>query len=165
METIDAGAFKELLALFPSGVTVVTTTHESQRLGMTVAAFSSVSLDPPLVLVCIANKASARAPIEASGRFAVNFLAADQVELARRFAGMIQGLPHRFDGVETEVASTGAPILPDCAAFLDCLVEQVHPAGDHTIFVGRVVAGKARGGEPLVYHARTWRTLTIEANR
>jgi flavin reductase (DIM6/NTAB) family NADH-FMN oxidoreductase RutF len=126
---------------------------------MTVAAFSSVSLDPPMVLVCIANSASSRDPIEAARRFAVHFLAGDQTSLAMSFGGKVKP-EERFDGVETDVAESGAPILRGCVAWVDCEVAHAYAGGDHTIFVGRVVASKVNGGEVLLTHGRSLRTLS-----
>jgi flavin reductase (DIM6/NTAB) family NADH-FMN oxidoreductase RutF len=156
---VDREAFKTLLAGFASGVTVVTTLHDGERYGMTVAAFSSVSADPPLVLVCLGNQSRPCAPIRASGRFAVTILARDQVTLGKRFAGMIAGVIDRFEGVECTTAVTGAPILPGGLAWLDCEVDQAHVAGDHTIVVGRVLAGGVRDGEALCFWNRSFRPI------
>jgi flavin reductase (DIM6/NTAB) family NADH-FMN oxidoreductase RutF len=155
---VDAKSFRDVMACYPSGVTVVTTAHEGRRHGMTVAAFSSVSLDPPMVLVCIANSASSRGPIEAAGRFAVHFLASDQGPLALAFGGKVKP-EDRFDGMETDVAESGAPILRGCVAWVDCAVMHTYSGGDHAIFVGRVIATQVRGGEPLITAGRSFRTL------
>jgi flavin reductase (DIM6/NTAB) family NADH-FMN oxidoreductase RutF len=160
---LDPQLFKNAMSQFASGVTVVTTEHEGQKFGMTVAAFSSVSLDPPLVLVCLANSASAREPLVAAKRFAVHILAADQATLGARFAGMLKSIRDRFDGVAVGTAVTGSPILGDCLAWLDCRLVHAYPGGDHTICVGEVVAASVDPSrDALLHYRRNWRTLSTD---
>lgn len=151
-------AFKQSLAQFASGVTVVTTSHAGSLWGLTVSAFNSVSLNPPLVSICVNCKLDVHAAICASGIFAVNLLAVQQLELGLRFAGMVPGLSDRFAGVDTPTAITGSPLLPGTLAWLDCRVWQIYAGGDHSIIVGEVVATECGAGDaPLIYHDRNWR--------
>jgi len=146
---IDSQLFKRVLGAFASGVTVVTTLDPGGRpLGMTVSAFSSVSLDPPLVLVCIDLTAECHPVLLAAGRFAVNILGQDQREVSRRFA--TKGLD-RFDGVPSRPGATGMPLLDGALGVLECRTVAAHPAGDHTIFVGEVEAAAAGAEPPLLY--------------
>lgn len=155
---VDTQQFKDVLAQFASGVTVVTTLHEDQPIGLTVSSFASVSLDPPLVLICLSKTMFSHQVVAETGSFAVSILAADQVELGKRFAGMIPEITDRFAGVTTQTAQTGCPILSGCLAWLDCRVWQIHEAGDHSVFLGEVVeAGVDASGEPLMYYDRQWR--------
>jgi len=137
----------------------VTTRAGERELGMTVSAFSSVSLDPPLVLVCADKKSHTCPLIAESGLFAVNVLADGQRELSNRFA-TDGNEAVRFDGLACRRGPTGAPWLPGAVAVLDCRLEAAHDAGDHWIYVGRVEAAEvADGCEPLVYYDARYRTL------
>lgn len=152
--------FRDTLARFASGVTVVTSAHGEEIAGTTVSAFSSLSLDPPLVLVCLDETSATRALIEASRVFAVNILARGQRDLCDRFAQRRrEGDPHQFDGVAYDRAPTRSPLLRGCHAFVDCRVTAVHDGGDHRIYVGRVETLGSDDGpsEPLVYHAGLYR--------
>ncbi len=135
---------------FPTGVTVVTSLREGVPRGVTVSAFSSVSIEPPLVLICINREARSYLYISTSKIFCVNILAGDQRALAERFAGKLRD--RQFEGVEHGVDSTGAPVLGGCVAHLDCEVAQEHHAGSHSIFIGRVVSCDSRTGSPLGYY-------------
>ncbi|MGQ0602611.1 MAG: hydroxymethylglutaryl-CoA lyase [Anaerolineales bacterium] len=136
----------------------MTTVFNGQRLGLTVSSFSSVSLDPPLISVCIDNKLYNRTAIEQSGAFAVNVLDVHQMEYGLVFAGMKPDVEERFEGIEATMAVTGCPILPGVLSWLDCRVWKTYDGGDHTIFVGEVVATDSSGADtPLLYHNRLWR--------
>jgi flavin reductase ActVB len=147
---IDRDLFRAVLGRFASGITVVTARDaQGTPHGMTVSAFSSLSLDPPLVLVCVGNEAT-MAPVMASTEtFAVNMLAESQEALSRRFAGKIDD---RFAGVGYSDSDSGDPVLDDVLASLQCRVVARHPAGDHIIVVGRVEQGSAHDGKPLLYY-------------
>ena len=150
---VAADDFKQVLARWTTGVTVVTARDGDRVHGMTVSAFTEVSLEPPLVLVCADLASHTRPVIEAGGVFAVNILARDQEELSNRFASKRDEF-RRFEGLEWESAATGAPLLPGAVAALDCRVVARHQAGDHVIFVGEVQELRlAEGREPLLYHA------------
>ena len=155
---VSAQDFKQALAQFASGVTVVTTLFNEQRLGLTVSSFSSVSLDPPLVSICVVKKLYTHTAIEQSGVFAVNVLSMHQLDFGLRFAGLKPDLEDRFAGLATTVSQTGSPLLPGVLCWLDCRVWRAYDGGDHTIFVGEVVACDAAGADtPLLYHNRLWR--------
>jgi flavin reductase (DIM6/NTAB) family NADH-FMN oxidoreductase RutF len=148
---MDSSAFRRVMGHFPSGVTIVTTRLPGGRVcGLTVNAFCSVSLQPPLVLVCVDRFADTHACILDAGLFAVNVLEAKGGEpLSRRFAS--PGADAKFEGVGYREESTGAPVLEDSIAWVDCRLVESMPGGDHTIFLGEVLAADATGDTPLVY--------------
>ncbi len=135
---------------FPTGVSVVTSVRESEPRGLTVSAFSSVSIDPPLVLICINREARSYLFISESKVFCVNILAGDQQQLAERFASKIR--QNQFEGVPYEVGATGAAIISGTVAHLECEVAEEHHAGTHSIFIGRVLSCASRPGSPLGYY-------------
>ena len=160
LSTIDPATFRSVLGRFASGVTVVTVqdSHQYDH-GMTVSAFCSLSLEPPLVLICIEKSASLHGVIatgETASRFAVNILESKQEELARRFA---EEHPNRFQGVGFTRGVTGAPILDDCLAVIECEVQSRHPAGDHTIVIGAGIGSATSEGSPLLYYRGGYATL------
>lgn len=158
--TIDPQTFKNTMSRFASGVTVITTRQAGEKHGMTASSFCSVSLEPPLVLVCVAKHLRSHCLIEGSGVFAVNILSADQQAWGLRFAGMVPGLEDRFAGIDCCTATTGSPILPDTLGWVDCHLRHAYDGGDHTIFVGQVVAGGTNGKiEPLLYYNRDWQKI------
>ena len=160
---IEPQAFKDTLSHWASGVTVVTAQHGNERVGITASSFSSVSLTPPQILVCVVKKLYTHQVIEQSGCFGVHILQKEQLTWGMRFAGMIPELEDRFDGLQVETAVTGAPILVDALAWLDCRVAAAHDGGDHTIFVGEVMATASGDlGDPLLYYHRNWRVLSPE---
>jgi flavin reductase (DIM6/NTAB) family NADH-FMN oxidoreductase RutF len=141
---IDLQAYREVMGRFATGVTVVTTAldgpHGYQPWGTTVNAFTSVSLEPPLVLVCVGQERSIHPIIERVGHFAVNILAEESQGLSDCFAGAPSELPRSaFCGAAYARGPAGMPILAAGVAHLECSVERTVPAGDHTIFLGRVV--------------------------
>ena len=149
--SVDHDTFRTLLSRFLSGVTVVTIHDaEGQPHGMTVSSFCSVSLEPPLILVCIEHAASLHDALTETPTFAVNVLASDQEALSRRFADT--GIAARFEGVAWRSGSAG-PLLDGAHATLECRSVARHPGGDHTIIVAEVVGGAtADKGTPLVYY-------------
>jgi flavin reductase (DIM6/NTAB) family NADH-FMN oxidoreductase RutF len=157
---IDPATFRSVLGRFASGVTVITV-RDDQLFdhGMTVTAFCSVSLDPPLVLVCIGKSASLHGVLgtgNTASRFAVNILESKQEELARRFA---EEHPDRFEGVGFSRGMTGAPILDDCLDVIECEVQSRHSAGDHTIVIGTVIGSAMNEGSPLLYYRGGYASL------
>ena len=147
---IDPDTFRAVLGRFASGVTVVTSRDaEGRDHGMTVSAFCSVSLDPPLVLACIGHEASMHGLVLREDRFAVSILAAGQEALARRFADQRSD---RFDGVGYTRGRLGVALIDDALAHLECTVVDRREAGDHTIVIGRVDAAACDQGRPLVYY-------------
>lgn len=138
--TIDKLFFRQVLGHFATGVTVVTTKHEGTPAGLTVNAFCSVSLNPPLVLVCVDLNSSTLPVIRASQIFAVNMLTDEQEELSRCFATFSKERFDRFCDAPYHEAATGAPILDHSLAFVDTRVVAEYPGGDHIIFLGQVMA-------------------------
>lgn len=147
---LDAEAFRDALGRFASGITIVTTRDADGRdRGMTVSAFSSLSLDPPLVLACIGHDATIAGSVSAAEFFGVSVLAEDQEPLSRRFADPDAD---RFEGVPFSRGRSGVALLDGALAHLECRVVARHEAGDHTIVVGEVSATSGREGRPLVHH-------------
>ena len=151
--------FKSAMRRWGTGVTILTPRRGEGILGITVSSFCSLSLDPPLVLACIARKARSHALIEAHAAFAINVLRDDQERLSELAAGRLGAHGNRLEDVAHRVAVTGAPILIDCLAWFDCSLEATHAGGDHTIFVGRVEAAGHVEGNPLLYHDGAYRRL------
>ncbi|WP_329303603.1 flavin reductase [Streptomyces sp. NBC_00659] len=157
---VDGGTFRQVLARWPSGVGIVTTAGAAGRHGMTASSFSSVSLDPPLVLVCVDRRLRSHELLDRNGVFAVNVLGRDHIGLGRRFAGMEPEVTDRFAEGDWLPGATGSPVLTDAAAWVDCRVRNGYPGGDHTIFVGDVVAACVpRITSPLLFHSRAWGQL------
>jgi 3-hydroxy-9,10-secoandrosta-1,3,5(10)-triene-9,17-dione monooxygenase reductase component len=143
--------WRAAMGYFPSGVTIVTSWQERSPVGTTVNAICSVSLEPPLLLVCLDHANPALRPIQASGLLGVNILGCEHRDLALTF-GRESG-EDRFDGVGYRAADGGAPQLDAAPVFIDCLLEQAHVAGDHTIVVARPVRIEhASAVPPLLYH-------------
>jgi flavin reductase (DIM6/NTAB) family NADH-FMN oxidoreductase RutF len=161
----DPKLFKDVLSHFASGVTVVTTTVDGVPHGLTVSAFSSVSMAPPRVLVCLGNETDSKPLVERAACFAVHILGREHAGLGPRFAKLGADASDPFTGIAHRSERTGAPIMSECLAWLDCRVESVLAVGDHTIFVGAVeAAGRgAVAGEPVLYYRRAWRVLDPEA--
>ena len=156
--TMDPDTFRAVLGRFASGVTVDTTTDaERQDHGMTVSAFCSLSLAPPLVLVCIDRAASMHGLLQPDVAFAVNILSAGQEAISRRFS--TGDPPNRFDGLGYARGQTGVPLLDDVLAWLECRVAGRHEEGDHTVIVGRVENAGARQERPLLYYRGGYATL------
>jgi flavin reductase (DIM6/NTAB) family NADH-FMN oxidoreductase RutF len=136
---------------FPSGVAVVTTAVEGQPYGLAVNAFSSVSMEPPLVLVCIKTTAKTHDHLYEGKALGINFLAHDQIAVAETFA---QSGGEKFAGLEWQSSESGIPVLGGVSAYLEVEIEQRLAAGTHTIFIGRVIEADARARPPLVYFNR-----------
>ncbi|HEU5170485.1 MAG TPA: flavin reductase family protein [Gemmatimonadales bacterium] len=147
---MDQALFRQLLGRFATGVTVLTVAAPDGRPhGMTANSLASVSLDPPLLLVCVDHAARMHGLITGAESFVVNVLASHQEELSRRFAD-----PHddRFEGVGYRVSRSGGVLLDGTLAHIDCRRHALYEAGDHTIIVGRVVGGVVSDGRPLLYY-------------
>jgi len=139
-----------VLGRFPSGVTVVTTRlTDGPDEGMTVSAFCSVSLEPPLVLICIEKNASVYEALTNAPQFVVNILSAKQEQIARRFS--IIDID-RFEGVGFSRSRNGIAVLDEVLGVIECKRVALHDAGDHTIIVGEVEAGRTENGTPLLYY-------------
>jgi flavin reductase (DIM6/NTAB) family NADH-FMN oxidoreductase RutF len=148
--SISRNEFRYALGSFASGVTIVTTKDAGGRLhGITVSAFCSVSLEPPLILVCIEKNTGSHRALAESTAFVVNLLGSNQQYLSERFASH---LPDKFEGVSYRRGIEDLPILENTLANLECVLKYSYEAGDHTIFVGQVEKSHVSGdGEPLVY--------------
>jgi flavin reductase (DIM6/NTAB) family NADH-FMN oxidoreductase RutF len=152
--------FRSALRSFAAGVTVVTTRdHEGRPSGLTASAFTSVSLDPPLVLVCVDHAATAHPDFRARGWFAVNVLRREQETLSRRFA--VSG-GDKFREVPYHEGKSGLPLLDGALATLECRIVEAHEAGDHTIFIGEVEVASIAGGRPLVYFHGAYHGLAAD---
>ena len=158
--TVNSDDLRQWMRQWASGVTLVTAQDAQGPHGMTVSSFSSLSLDPPLIMVSLEQGTRTHQMVREVGRFAVVMLRAEQRELAERFAGGVSDSDRRFEGVPHRPSPEGAPIPDDRLAYLDCQVVEWHPAGTHTIFVGRVTGGEAAdSGSPLLYYNRGYRRL------
>ena len=147
---VDRDTFRSVLGRFASGITVVTIRDERGKdHGMTVSAFSSISLDPPLVMVCIGHDATMYPVLGDIAWFGINILGHNQEPVSRRFAGKDI---ERFDGIGFERGESGVVLLDDVLAWLECRVVTRHEAGDHTLIIGEVEAAAARDGRPLLYY-------------
>ena len=158
---VDVCAFRRAMGSFPTGVTVVTVASNDGMHGITVNSFSSVSLDPMLVLVCLDETSRGLGLIERAGAFVVNVLSAGQQDVSRWFASQYRPAGSTmFDGVPFEPGVTGCPVLAGAAASFDCRLRQLHRAGDHLIVLGEVVALVHRPAlEPLIFHAGSYKSL------
>ena len=146
---VDQAQFRQLLGRFATGVTVITARDASGRpRGMTANSLSSVSLEPPLLLLSIDHEAAMHGLLVTVPRFAINILASNQETVSRRFA---QDREERFDGIGYQESPRGLILLDGALAHIECERAATHEAGDHTILVGRVVAGSAVDGRPLCY--------------
>jgi flavin reductase (DIM6/NTAB) family NADH-FMN oxidoreductase RutF len=157
---ITPDAFRDALRHFPAGVTIVTIRSGSEVHGLTVSAFASVSPEPPLIMICIDHRHYAHELLKREGAaFAVNILREDQQELSNRFAFVKD--EDRFVAGHWTTAATGAPVLADALAWLDCTVSCHQQAGTHTIYVGEVQASATPYADayPLVYWNRAYRGL------
>ena len=130
--------------------------------GLTASAFTSVSLNPPLVLVCVAHNAQSYETLRDADRFAVNILEIGQEALSNRFATKSSSAAEKFEGVDHKDGALGVPLLADALAHLECSTAHAYPGGDHTIFVGQVEAASSRDGdgpEPLLYYRGRYNRL------
>jgi len=149
-QAVDAGSLRNTAGAFPSGVTIITTTSGGRPVGLTISSFASVSLDPPLLLVCVARTANSLPAFRVGAAMGVNVLANDQAWLAKRFASRQED---RFTGVDFEAGSHGVPLLTGVAAWLDCHIARIYDGGDHVILLGQVHTVRRSGAQPLLYHS------------
>lgn len=145
---MDPEHFRAVAGHLASGVAVITTGNDTERHGMTVSSVTSLSLDPPQMLVCLNTSMPTSQAVDRVGRYVVNVLDRQSAHLATRFATRHED---KFDGVEHRTGVTGAPLLSQALANIECEVAEQITGGTHTIFIGRVVAASARDGEPLTY--------------
>ncbi len=149
MSVIDQATFRTVLGHFPTGVTVIAGMDGDEPVGLAVGSFFSLSLDPPLVGFCVDRSSSSWSRMQASGRFCVNVLGADQEDVCRAFA--MSG-EDKFAGIGWRAAESGSPLIDGVLAWIDCEVDEVHEGGDHQIVVGRVLGlDVGNEGDPLIF--------------
>jgi flavin reductase (DIM6/NTAB) family NADH-FMN oxidoreductase RutF len=153
---IDETHFRQAMGRFASGVTVVTAAHGGRLFGITVSSFSSLSLRPPLALICIDRAAASHDQLATAGRFAVSVLAEDQAALSQRFASED---PDKFAGVPYALSPRGLPLLDGAVAHVECDLHASLPGGDHTIFIGAVLAAAIFERRPLLYYRSAYHRL------
>lgn len=153
--TADPADFIAAMGKCATGVTVITTDGAGGRFGVTVSAMTSVSAEPPLLLVCVNRSNLASKAIDQNGCFCVNVIESDQRPVAQVFAGQIKlENADRFTCADWSHHTTGAPLLDNALASFDCLIEHQMDLGTHTVYVGKVVAVQSRDGAPLAYSQR-----------
>ncbi|MGO9607508.1 MAG: flavin reductase family protein [Candidatus Binataceae bacterium] len=154
---IEKNELRRVMGHFATGVTVITTFRKSGEIhGLTANAFTSVSLVPPLLLICVDKKAESYACFDETKVFTVNILASDQEDLSRRFA--VSG-GQKFEGVSYRTGANGAPILAGTVGYIECKVTAAHDGGDHTIYVGEIDQAEARDTKPLLFFRGGYREL------
>lgn len=154
---IDEAGFRKAMGCFATGVTVVTTEHEGERIGITVSAFCSLSLNPPLVLVCIEKSSRAHDLIAKAERFSVNILHEGQQDVSARFASRTE---NRFQDVSVRNGRLKVPLLEDALAAIECRLHASLPGGDHTIYIGEVVSAGIGDLRPLLYFRSEYRAIS-----
>jgi flavin reductase (DIM6/NTAB) family NADH-FMN oxidoreductase RutF len=155
---VDPAQFRQLLGRFATGVTVLTTRDRSNGhpVGMTASSVASVSLDPPLLLVCVDQRHDMHPAMKAAERFVLNVLAIDQEGISRRFA---EDRPDRFDGIGYKENKHGIAVLDGVLATIECEKVSEVPGGDHTVFFGLVTGGTATDRRPLLYYRGGYASL------
>jgi flavin reductase (DIM6/NTAB) family NADH-FMN oxidoreductase RutF len=164
MEDAERRRLRAMMGRFATGVSVVAARHGPLLSGMTANAIASISVDPPLLLASIATKAETHTAVIGSHAFAVSVLADDQRDLADCFAQPTTAVKlTRFCGAAWHEAETGSPILEGALAYFDCRLVERHAGGDHTMFLGEIVAaGYREDAEPLVWYASAYRRLAAD---
>ena len=163
--TFDATTFRQTMRLWATGVTIVAANHDGIMRGITVSSFTSVTLDPPLVLVCIQKQTEAAQAIREGGYFAVSMLGEGQQDISNLFAGFGPELPdgaNYFDDLNVILSESGSPILADAMGWLDCKIHATHDGSTHDIFVGEVLEASGKGEafkRPLLYYDTEYRQL------
>ena len=160
---VDGQALRQAMRQWATGVTVVTSRTPAGPHGITVNSFTSLSLDPPLCLICIDRRTRAHEEIPLAGGFVVNVLSDGQEEIAARFAGRRPDLTDPFAGLEVGAAPSGAPVFGGVVSYLDCALREQFPGGDHTIFVGTVLHAEApaAGRPPLLFYGGGFRQVAV----
>lgn len=153
---VDEGLFKKAMSHFLTGVTVVTTEHDGALFGMTVASFASLSLNPPLVLICVGRKMQTHDAIRGSRRFGVSILSREQQHLSNHFGSKSDD---KFKDIAYHHGSSGVPLLDGAICTLECSLHGEFDGGDHSIFIGRVESAETGDGAPLAYFRSGYREL------
>ena len=154
----DSGDQRRIMGRFATGVTVVGMLSGDETWGMTANAVTSLSLDPPLVLVAVVRDSQTHTYLKESGCFALSILSVDQEDVSNRFAG--KG-PKDFSGLNFQTATTGSPYLTDAIGYVDCQLKEILPGGDHDLFIGEIVAGADSDGEPLLFYRGKYARLAV----
>ena len=158
--TLDPEQLRRSMRAWTSGVAIVTASHAGERHGMTVSSFTSIALEPPLIIVSLQTVSRTHELVAQSNAFGVTILAEDQQEISDLFAGRMPDTEDRLAGLETETLVTGAPFIKGGLAYLDCRVSQTIEVGTNTLYLAEVVSARGDGeGRPLVYHDREYRKL------
>jgi flavin reductase (DIM6/NTAB) family NADH-FMN oxidoreductase RutF len=162
--TFDPQTFRQTMRLWATGVTVVSVRHGDAMRGTTVSSFTSVTLDPPLILVCLQKTTDTAELIIQSGAFSVSMLGEDHQYLSNLFAGFadIPAEANRFEGIDLITADTGAPIIAGAMGWLDCRLHAIHDGSTHHIFIGQVMAASGHHDHdpmPLIYYNREYRRI------
>jgi 3-hydroxy-9,10-secoandrosta-1,3,5(10)-triene-9,17-dione monooxygenase reductase component len=146
---LDGQLYRQVMGQFLAGVTIITASNNGTPVGMAVSAFSSLSMDPPLVLFCPQKKSSTWALVDAAGHYAVNILAGEHQHISQQMSSKAED---KFADIGWHTESTGSPVLDEALGWIDCRTEHVYDGGDHWIVVGRILAMGWRDGAPLGYH-------------
>jgi flavin reductase len=162
--SLTPAEFRKAMGSFATGVTIITLDLEGEVHGMTANAFASVSLDPPLVLVCVEQSARTHAHLHAKKRFGVNVLAENQRVISEYYARPVHTHEHAEEeaGARFERTAQGTPILHGALAYLECRLQSAQEAGDHTIFIAEVEDVVVRQGEPLLFFRGKYRKIGEE---
>jgi flavin reductase (DIM6/NTAB) family NADH-FMN oxidoreductase RutF len=157
---LDPDQLRQAMRSWTSGVTILAASFAGERHGMTVSSFTSIALEPPVIMISLQTDSRTHNLIAQSNTFAVTILAHDQREISDRFAGRIPEVADRFEGIETETLVSGAPFIIGGLAYLDCRVTQEITVGTNTLYLAEVVAARGNGsGKALIYHDRKYHNL------
>ena len=147
--------FRKICGQFATGVTVLTTTSNGEVHGITVNSFTSVSLDPPLILFCIDKKARFNTPLTAEKSLAINILSEEQQEISNRFANPSMTSEERFSGLQL-LSDYANPVFDDNVGVLTAQLQKTHDGGDHWIYIAKVIEGQSFAGNPLLYYSGSY---------
>ncbi|MCZ2126236.1 MAG: flavin reductase family protein [Anaerolineales bacterium] len=161
MTVLEADDLRSAMRAWSAGVTVVTVSHEGEKHGMTVNSFTSISLDPPLIVVSLQQHTRTHELVLKEGTFGVTILSAKQVDVSDLFAGRKPQIEDRVAAVRTETLVSGAPLIVGGLSWFDCRIRQTYDSGATTLIIAEVLAARAVGaGEPLIYHNREYGRLS-----
>jgi 3-hydroxy-9,10-secoandrosta-1,3,5(10)-triene-9,17-dione monooxygenase reductase component len=153
---VDGSLYRQVMGQFLAGVTVITAMNEGVPVGMAASSFTSLSMEPPLVLFCPGKNSGTWARIAEAGHYAVNILGAEHESVSRQMASKSDD---KFAGLAWHTEASGCPVLDDALGWIDCRTEHIYDGGDHWIVVGRVLALGWRDGDPLAYHRGAYGTF------
>jgi 3-hydroxy-9,10-secoandrosta-1,3,5(10)-triene-9,17-dione monooxygenase reductase component len=146
---VDTALYRQVMGQFLAGVTIITASHEGKPVGMAVSAFSSLSMDPALVLFCPQKSSSTWAMVDSAGHYAVNILGAEHEHISRQMSSKAED---KFAGIGWHTEHSGSPVLDEALGWIDCRTAAIHDGGDHWIVVGQILSLGWRDGSPLAYH-------------